>query len=176
VIWYIRNAVVFLLTLATLGCGYTILAPERRPLAPGKGVPDAPRPDLSFSRIEGLEREVRTGDGNSRRVTDFRLTVRNDGEGDFDGAILCIYACTEENIRHSNYPGHADAFPAILRHGDTAMVALTMDQSFARGTYLRFRVRTDAYPLHPFDPAFFFGREPIYESSYENNGADYVTK
>jgi hypothetical protein len=176
VTWHIRNAVVLLLALAAFGCGYTILAPDRRPMTLGKGAPNAPRSDLSFSRIDRLEREVRANDDNPRLVTDFRVTVRNEGEGDFDGAVLCIYACSDEDIRHSNYPNHADPFPVILRRGDTAMVTVSIDRWFASGTCLRFKIRTDAYPLHPFDPAFFFGREPIQESSYENNGADYVVK
>ena len=174
--WLIRNAVALLLGLAVFGCGYTILAPERRRSVSGKEAVESPRPDLSFSRIDRVEREVGNREGNPRPMTEFKITVRNEGEGVFDGSILCAYACTDDDIRHSNYPGRAIPIPAVLRRGDTTVVDLCMDQRYTRGTNMRFKIHTDAFELHPFDPAFFFGREPIRESSYENNGADYVVK
>ncbi len=172
----IRTTIVACLTLGSLGCGYTILAPERRPLAPEKGGAIEPPPDLSFGRIAMAEHEVRDNNGRPRHVTVFRITIRNDGVGDFTGSILCAFACNEGDIQHSQYPGHASPIAAMLRHGDTTQVVLRIDQRFARGTNIRFKIRTDAHPLHEFDPAFFFGREPIRESSYEDNGVDYIVK
>lgn len=172
----IRTAIVACLTLGSVGCGYTILAPERRPLTPAEGRAVEPPPDLAFGRIAMGEYDVPDNNGRARHVTEFRITIHNDGVGAFTGSILCAFACNEHDIRHSQYPGHADPMSVTLRHGDTTQVVLSIDQRFARGTNMRFKIRTDAHPLHEFDPAFFFGREPIPESSYEDNGVDYVIK
>ena len=169
-----RDVAILFLAVTVFGCGYTILAPERRDSVPRNDGKDLSRPDLSFSRIDRRECDLVDCPGDPRHVTEFTITVRNEGEGDFDGSIQCVYAWTDEDIHHSQYPGRGTPVPAKLHRGDTTMVVLRIDRWFARDTNLRFRIRTDAYPLHPFDPVFFFGRESIHETSYENNGADYV--
>jgi hypothetical protein len=174
----IRYLLVLFLGLALSGCGYTVLQSDTKPVSQRVSKPDSPLSELSVSRIQRVERmePSRTGEHLPQLVTDFRVTIRNAGSGAFDGAILCDYALCEEEIRHSRYPAHADPFAVVLRPGDTTTVCATAPYWFARGTNMRFRLRTDAYALCTFAPVFFFGREPIREASYENNRADFIIR
>lgn len=174
----IRSIAALLFTLTIPGCGYTVLQRDPKLLNPCAGYADSTLADLSIVRIERLEfiGSGQTVEHFPEPMTNFKIVIQNDGQGVFDGSILCDYASSRADIRAKRDPAHAGPVTVVLYPGDTTVIQETIAGWYARHTHLRFALRTDSFPLHTFDAIYYFGREPVCETSYDNSIADFFVE
>ena len=169
---------VFLISIQGIlaGCGYTIL--ERpvndKPPCPKNG--NVNLPDLSIEDISATMHQVpgKTVEQFPENMTTFVITIRNVGSAPFHGSILINYADNERDMKSMSYPLHGEIQILALQVGDSTFVRIEKLGWCKPGTHLIFVLRTDTYPLHTFDPIYYFAREPVCELSYDNNVADFI--
>ncbi len=156
------------------GCGYTELQRNPPPKDPCAGIPDSLLPDLSIDSITVFEGTRLRADAtnSSEPYTDLFILIRNYGPGTFRGSILCDFAKNEKDIKARKYPAHTFPETVVMEPGDSIIVRSTLHAWYPTDWHFRFILRTDSHPLHAYDPIYYFGREPVCESRYDNNVAD----
>ncbi len=136
-----------------------------------------PRPDLAVVDVTGYQRTLVVADSPDREYeTCFLIRVVNLGPADFDGSVGFNFADNWYDIDHGTFPYLSGLGGFKIQVGDTIGVRITHGGPYPPETPFRFILRTDAYPLHTFEPAYWFGREPIPEVSLENNVADFILR
>ncbi len=166
----------FLSVLMAAGCGYTQIQKVSHSADPCAGLPDTTLPDLMFTTIQSatVSRAPADPANPGDTATVFHLTVLNIGYKPFRASIMVRYADDENDIQRNAYRYNGNPQALDLNAGDSTIVDVEEEILYQPGTHIRFFLQTDSYPLHAFDPVYYFGREPVCELSYDNNVADYI--
>jgi hypothetical protein len=140
-------------------------------------LPQGPRPDLAVVDVSGHRRQYSIPDF-PRLVRDiyFVMRVVNLGPGDFDGSVGFSFTDNWYDIDHDILPHLGGLGEFRMDVGDTIEVSIIHNGAYPPDTPFRFHLRTDGYPLHTFEPAYWFGREPVPEVSLENNMTDIILR
>ncbi len=134
--------------------------------------PSGPLPDLAITGIEYFVFEDFVSQGRRQPMTMFTIHVKNVGTGDFNGTHIFNYTDNWRDKESKKFPYMGGIGKRTILAGDSTVIRLDHWGVFPPQTWLCFILRTDDYDPHTVDPLYWFGREPIVESSYENNQLD----
>jgi hypothetical protein len=167
--------VLTILGFTPAGCGYTQLERHFKPVDPCVAVPDSTKPDLAFTRYWYYPYWGSETHDRPIPVTRYILIVENIGESPFDASVMLRCADRRDDLVTGKYPNYKMPFHLALAPGDTTQ--LTFEGTRwppPSGYHIKFILLTDTYPVHTFDPVYYFGREPVCEISTHNNICDII--
>jgi hypothetical protein len=134
-----------------------------------------PLPDLAILDITANEFPSRTiGHYETPPGTRFLIRILNFGPGSFDGSVGIRFTYYLHDISDNTFPGLGGLRNTGLQVGDTTTITIEHGIPYPPQIPIRFLLLTDAYPLHTYEPVYWFGREPVPEVSLENNIAEFT--